>query len=171
MLQMDFALSNVEIICVFTSIFVAICSTTSYPFGFTSIIKRSSLEILKFLGATLRNQDNKVTFIRADVDVSLARSSEFMKTCHNMNIIVQTIDGDAFSINGKSEIQNKTFANITRGLILDSSHKKELCFFAYQYYIWLSHPTENRLCGDVPYFLWNGTRPSLKHIKIWGVIV
>ena len=23
---------------------------------------------------------------------------------------------------------------------------------------------------DVPYFLWHGTRPSYKHIKIWGFI-
>ena len=30
---------------------------------------------------------------------------------------------------------------------------------------------KNRLCGDVPYFLWHGTRPSYKHIKIWGVIL
>ena len=31
--------------------------------------------------------------------------------------------------------------------------------------------TENRLRGDVPYFLWHGIRPSYKHIKIWGVRV
>ena len=28
---------------------------------------------------------------------------------------------------------------------------------------------ENRLRGDVPYFLWNSSRPYYKHIKIWGV--
>ena len=27
------------------------------------------------------------------------------------------------------------------------------------------------MCGDVPYFLWNGTRTSYKHIKILGVRV
>ena len=43
--------------------------------------------------------------------------------------------------------------------------------FAYQYAIWLSRKTENILRGDVPYFLWHGTRPSYKHIKIWGVRV
>ena len=49
-----------------------------------------------------------------------------MKTCHNMNIIVQTTGGDEYSLNGKSEIQNKILKNIIRDLILNSSHKKEL---------------------------------------------
>ena len=44
-------------------------------------------------------------------------------------------------------------------------------WFSYQYFIWLSCRTENILCGDVPYFLWHGTRPSYKHIKVWGLRV
>ena len=49
-----------------------------------------------------------------------------MKTCHNMNIIVSTTGGYESSLNGKIEIPNKKFANITRALIINSSHKKEL---------------------------------------------
>ena len=83
----------------------------------------------KLLVTTLINQDNKVAFIIVDEDGELARSSEFMRTCHNMNIIVQTIVLDASSLNDKSESLNKTIANITRALLLNSSHKKELwCF-------------------------------------------
>ena len=41
-----------------------------------------------------------------------------------MNIIVQTTGGDASSINDKNEIPNKKLANITRDLLLKSSHKK-----------------------------------------------
>ena len=72
----------------------------------------------------MRNQDKKVELIQVDEDGALAISSEFMKTFHNMNIIFQTTGVDAFSINGKSEINNKTLANITRALLLKSSHKK-----------------------------------------------
>ena len=43
-----------------------------------------------------------------------------------MNIIFQTTGGDASSLNGKSESPNKTLANITRALLLNSRHKKEL---------------------------------------------
>ena len=50
-----------------------------------------------------------------------------------MNIIVQTTGEDAYSINGKSEILNKTIDHIARALLLKSSHKKELWCFAYQY--------------------------------------
>ena len=85
MLQIYFAFINVEIIHGFTSTFVALCSDTSYPFVFPS----------EDLVTTLRNQDNKVAFIRVNEDGALARPSEFMKTCHNMNIIVQTTGGDA----------------------------------------------------------------------------
>ena len=107
---------------------MAICSATSYPFGFPSRSKRPPLYILKFLGTTLRNQDKKVAFIRVDEDGSLARSSKFMRTCHNMNIIVQTTGGDSSSLNGKSESPNKTLANIKRALLINSSHKKNTDF-------------------------------------------
>ena len=76
-----------------------------------------------------------------------------MKTCHNMNIIFQTTGGDASALKGKSESPNKTLDNITRSLLLNSSHKKELCCFDYQYAIWISRLTDNRLRGDVPYLL------------------
>ena len=67
-----------------------------------------------------------------------------------MNIIVKNIGGDTSSFNGKSESPNNTLANITRALFLKSSHNKELWCFAYQYAIWFSRRTENRLRGDVP---------------------
>ena len=135
MLQMNFAFFNVKSIHVFNSNFVAICSATSYPFGFPSRSKLPSLDILKFLFTTLENQDKKVAFIRVDEYGALARSSEFMRICHNMNIIVQTIGVDASSLNGKSESPDKKLANITRALLLNSSHKKEIWCFAYQYAI------------------------------------
>ena len=72
------------------------------------------------------NQDKKVVFILVDEDGALTRSSEFINTCHNMNIIVQTTSGDASSLNGKIEIPDNTLANITRAILLKSSHKKEL---------------------------------------------
>ena len=86
-----------------------------------------------------------------------------------MNIIVQTTDGDAYSLHGKIESLNKTFANITRDIILNSIYKKELWCFVYKYAVWLSCRTDNKLFCDVPYLLRHGTRPSYKHIKIQGV--
>ena len=88
-----------------------------------------------------------------------------------MNIIVQNKGGNTYYLNGKSEIPNNKLANITRALLLKSSNKKEPWCFAYQCDIWIPCRTENRLRGDVTYFLWHGTRPSYKHIKIWGLRV
>ena len=101
MLQIDFAFFNVESIHGYTSTFVAVCSDNSYPFGFSFRIKRPPLDVLIFIVTTLRNQDKKVAFILVDEDGALARSSEFMKTCHNMNIIVQTTGVDEYSRNVK----------------------------------------------------------------------
>ena len=64
MLHMDFAFFNVEIIRGFISTFVAICSDTSYLFGFPFIIKLPHFGFLKFLSNTLRNQYKKVALIR-----------------------------------------------------------------------------------------------------------
>ena len=127
MLQMDFPLFNVEIICGFRSNFVATCSAKAHPFEFTPISKLPPLDILKYIVTTLSNQDKKVEFIRVDEDVEPARSSKFTKKCHEMNIIVQSKGGYASSINGKSEITNKTLANITRALPINSSNEKEIC--------------------------------------------
>ena len=121
---MDFAVFNVEVIPEFTSTFVAICSATSYLFGFPSRSKRPPLDILKFLVSTFINQDKEVAFIRLDEYGALARSSEFIRTCPNMNIIVHTTGGDASSLNGKSESHNKTLANIMGALLLKSIRKK-----------------------------------------------
>ena len=124
MLQMDFLFFNVESIHGFNSTFVAICYTTSHPFGFPSIIKRPPLDIIKCIVATFRNQDKKVLLILFNSDGALERSSEFMKTCNNMNIIVQTTGRDASSLNGNSESPNNTLDNNTRYIIMKSSHKK-----------------------------------------------
>ena len=64
-----------------------------------------------------------------------------------------------------------TLANIKRDPLLNSSNKNDLWCFKYQYAIWIYRQNENKLRGDVTYFLWNGTRPSYKHIKIWSVKV
>ena len=88
-----------------------------------------------------------------------------------MNIIVQTTGIDESSLYDKIEIPKKSIANITRALILNPIRKKELWCFSYQYNILISCQTDDRLCGVVTCFLWHGTRPSYKHIKIWSVIV
>ena len=118
---------------------MAICSSISRLFGFSFRSKIPSLEIINSLVTTLMNQDNSVSFIQVNEYGTLARSFLFTKTCHNMNIIVQTTGGDAYSINGDSESPNKTLSNIIRDFLLKSSHKKYLWCFAYLYTIWLSH--------------------------------
>ena len=102
MIHMDFSFFNAESIHGFTSTFVDICSDNSYPFGFPYRINSSSLDILKSPVPKLRHQYKKVVFIRVDEDVALARSSEFMKTYHNMNIIFQTTGGYSSYLNCKS---------------------------------------------------------------------
>ena len=82
-----------------------------------------------------------------------------MKTCHNMNIIVQNTGGNDSSLNGKSEIPNKTLANITRAILLNSSHKKELLCFAYKYpYV---SPAEPRIYFVVTFLTYSGMEQDL----------
>ena len=52
-----------------------------------------------------------------------------MNTCYNMNIIVQTTDGYAYYLGDKIKITNNTLSDITRALLLNSSHKKYSCCF------------------------------------------
>ena len=88
-----------------------------------------------------------------------------------MDILVQNTGVYASSLKGKIKRPNKSLADITRELILESSHNKEGFCLAYQYIIRLSCWTDSKFCDGVPYFLWYGSRPSYKNIKIWGVRV
>ena len=88
-----------------------------------------------------------------------------------MDILVQNTGVYASSIKGKIKRPNKSLADITRELILESSHNKEGFCLAYQYIIRLSCWTDSKFCDGVPYFLWYGSIPSYKNIKIWGVRV
>ena len=115
---MDFSFFNVESIYEFTSTFVAICFAISYPIVFPSISKFPHLDIIKCFVTTLSNKDNKISFIRVNEDIALAISYEFIQTCHNMNIVVQTTGGDAYSLNGKIEIPNNNIDTITRALLM-----------------------------------------------------
>ena len=122
---------SVEILRLFW-IYVLLLHT---PLGFHTESKVILLTYSKFLVAKLRNQDKKVAVTRVYEDVALVKSSGFINTCHNINIIVQTTGGYGSSLNGKNEIPTKTLANITISIILDSIYKKELWCFAYQYFI------------------------------------
>ena len=104
MLHMDFSFFNVESIRGFTSTFLAICSATSHPFEFPSRSKRPPLYILNFLVNKFSNQGEKVASIRVDEYGDLAGSSEFMNTCHNVNIIVHTTGVDASYLNFKIKV-------------------------------------------------------------------
>ena len=115
---------NVESIRVFTSTFVAICSDTSYPFGFTSIRKCPPIDILHFFVTKLRNQYKKFALILVYEDGELSRSYEFTNKCHNMNTIIKTTGGDESSLNGKLETPNKILVNIKRDHLLNLSHNK-----------------------------------------------
>ena len=78
MLQMAFVFFIVEIIRGFTSTFVALCFDNSFPFGYTSRNKCSTLDILKLLVTTLRKQYKKFAFVWVDEYGALARYSEIM---------------------------------------------------------------------------------------------
>ena len=103
---------------------MAICAANSYPFGFPSRSKRPPLDIIELLVTTLSNQDNKVTFVQVDEDGALEKYYKFINTCHDINIIVQSAGVYASSLNGESEIPNKSLSAITRALLGNSKKKK-----------------------------------------------
>ena len=67
-IHMDSAFSNVESIRVFTTIFVVICSASSYPFALTSRRNSPPLDIFIFCFTKLMNQERKVAFIQVYED-------------------------------------------------------------------------------------------------------
>ena len=119
---------------------------------------------------TLKNTDKQILFVGVDTYYALETSSEFMRKCHTINIIVQTTGGDTSSLNGKQGSPNNTLDNIKRALLMNSSNKKKHLCLDYKYSIWISYLTDNMFHGDVPELLWHGSRPSYKQTKIWGVI-
>ena len=92
---MYFSFFNVESIRGFTSRYWLYDTLLHTPLGFPSTSKWPHLNTLKLLVATFSNQDKKVILTQVDEYGALPTSSEFMRTCHNTNIIVQTKGGYA----------------------------------------------------------------------------
>ena len=137
LLQMDFFFKCWKHPCIYVD-FCGYIICYLIPLCISTQKQMSNSWHAKFLVTTFSNQDKKVAFIRVDTYVALANYSESMKTCHNMKTIVQNTGGYASYLYGKSVSRNNKVANITTAILLNSSQKKEILFFAYQYAIWLS---------------------------------
>ena len=101
MLQIYFSFFYVENWWFYFNV-LALCSATSYPFGFDLRSKISPLEMIKLIVNTFKSRDKKNTVAWLEGDGPLSRYSEFMREFTDMNIIDQTAGGDASHLNEKS---------------------------------------------------------------------
>ena len=89
------------------------------------------MNTLKYIFTTLRNQYNKVAFIRVDENIALTTSLEFTRNCNYMDISFQKkTSGDDSSLNGKSEILNNNLSKNTITLLMNYIHKKKTFVFS-----------------------------------------
>ena len=168
MMQGDFSFSDVASVRGFVALFTLIDCSTRYPFGFPCRNKSAPVDIMRWLQAVLTKQDRPITFLRVDEDGALARSTEFLFTCYELGIVVQTTGGYSSWSNGVGERPNRTIFTRVHVMLLSSGHNYTYWCFACCHFINMFRRLYSKATNSIPYFDWHKKKASFYDFRTWG---
>jgi len=87
----------------------------------------------------------------------------FLKECE---IVLQYTMPDKPSMNGVAERRNRTLTDMVRSMISHSSLPKSLWGEALKTTVYILNRVPSKAVNKIPYELWTGKRPSIKHFHI-----
>ena len=70
--------------------------------------------------------------------------------------------------NGLAERCNKTLIDMVRSMINNSSLPKSLWMYALKTAMYLLNRLPSKVVSINSFELWTGTKPSLRHLHVWG---
>ena len=120
--HLDFIFFNKAYFQEFTSPLTIVDATTSHLFGYTTISKRPPLQLIKTFIQFSLHYDCKSSIFRVDEGGGLTRSEDFIQLCIYYEVIVETNEGCASSINGIVERTHQTINNMIHIQLLSRGH-------------------------------------------------
>jgi len=91
--------------------------------------------------------------------------SLFLKEC---GIVPQYTMPEKPSMNGVAERRNQTLKDMVRSMISHSFLAESLWGEALKTTVYIHNRVPSKEANKIPYELWTGKRPSIKHLHIWG---
>jgi len=89
----------------------------------------------------------------------------FLKEC---GIVLQYIMPGKPSMNGVAERRNRTLKDMMRSMVSHSSLPESLWGEALMTAAYILNRVPSKVVNKIPYELWTGKKPSIKHLHIWG---
>ena len=92
----------------------------------------------------------------------------FARYLEQLEIVPQYTMPGTPSMTGIAELQNQTLQDMVRSMMDESSLHIRLWGEALKTAIYLLKRVPTKATIKIPYELWTGRKPSLKHLHIWG---
>ncbi|XP_073128834.1 uncharacterized protein [Henckelia pumila] len=135
----------------------------------TMRLKFESFEKFKQSRAEVENQLSKsIKILRSD------RGGEYMDyefkdhLIHDNGILSQLTAPGTPQQNGVAERKNQTLLDMMRSMLSYSSLPNSFWGYALQTAVYILNIVPSKSIPKTPLELWNGHKPSLRHIRIWG---
>ena len=106
--------------------------------------------------------------LRTDNGGELAGSEHFRTMMAKAHYTVETTGADSPSQNGAVEKWNDTLAVTIRALLYGAGLNATFWSAALLHAVYLHNRRVHRILGKTPFEAWNGMRPNLKHLKMFG---
>ena len=130
--------------------------------------KSESFEKFKEFKAQAENQTGKsIKTLRLDRGGEYL-STEFIHFLKEHGIASQLTPPGTPQLNGVSERRNRTLLDMVRSMMSYTDLPISLWGFALQTASYILNRVPSKSVSTTPYEIWNGRKPSLKHVKIWG---
>ncbi|KAI5347656.1 hypothetical protein L3X38_000543 [Prunus dulcis] len=148
-------------------------------FGHVYLIKEksSALDMFKIYKAEVENQLNlKIKVVRSDrggeyygrFDETGRNPGAFAKFLQQEGIIAQYTNPGTPQQNGISERRNRTLKDMIRSMMSCANLPIFLWGEALKTANYVLNRVPTKSINQIPYEIWNGRKPSLKHLRTWG---
>ena len=168
LMMMDFAFFSSTSIRGYVAYFSVTCQSTGYGFVFCVPNKRPPLSLINWIAETLKRQGRPISFARFDEGGELARSQQVCQLLIDLKIIMQTTGGYASNLLGKDERQHRALAEMITSMLYAANLPPSYWCFAIMYAIYIKRRWCNYPESTTPYEKWFGSKPSFKHLHIFG---
>lgn len=139
-------------------------------YGYVFLMKHKSEAFEKF--KEFRNEVEKqlgksIKILRSDRGGEYL-SQEFLDYLRDNGILSQWTPSYTPQHNGVSERRNRTLLDMVRSMIGHASLPKSFWGYALLTAVYLLNRVPTKVVSTTPYEIWNGKKPHLSYLKIWG---
>ena len=95
-------------------------------------------------------------------------SSEFFDHLKSKDILSEWIPPYTLQLNGVAERRNHTLMDMVRSMMCFTDVSISFWRYALETGAYILNRVPSKSVASIPYKIWKGRKPNLKHLKIWG---